>query len=171
VSKPFSAELLMERIENQLGKLKDFQFEESEDEEEYEGEEKTEGESRKIGRELCILAVDDSPSMLRSIHYALRNKYKVFTLPDPENVKKILQKTKPDLFLLDYNMPVLNGFELIPIIREFPEHKETPIIFLTAKRTEQHLLSAISLGACDYITKPLNPKTLREKIAKHIKKL
>jgi len=115
-----------------------------------------------------ILAIDDVPSMLRTINYALRDKYKVYTLPKPEMLKNYLQTVTPDLFLLDYKMPTINGFELIPIIREFPEHKDTPIIFLTSEGTVDTLSAAISLGACDYILKPFEPKALLEKIEKHI---
>jgi DNA-binding response OmpR family regulator len=116
----------------------------------------------------AILAVDDSPDVLKMIHTLLRDTYKVYTLQKPETIRKFLQNTTPDLFLLDYKMPVLSGFELIPIIREFPAHKDTPIIFLTSERTVDNVTTAIGLGACDYILKPVKSDVLREKIAKHI---
>lgn len=115
-----------------------------------------------------ILAVDDVTSMLMAINYALRDKYKVYMLSKPQELKEFLQNKTPDLFLLDYNMPVLNGFDLIPIIRGFPEHKNTPVIFLTSEGTADHLTAAIHLGACDFISKPLDTKVLRQKVAKHI---
>ncbi|MCL2218862.1 MAG: response regulator [Chitinispirillia bacterium] len=117
-----------------------------------------------------ILAVDDVPSMLRTINYALRDKYKVYTLPKPEMLKKYLNTVTPDLFLLDYKMPTISGIDLIPIIREFPEHKDTPIIFLTSEGTADNLTAAIAIGACDYILKPFEPNMLREKIEKHLKR-
>ena len=89
---------------------------------------------RNTSKQLSILVVDDSPSILRAINFALNNKYKVHTLQKPENLKKVLASIKPDLFLLDYNMPEVNGFDLLRTIREFPEYKETPVIFLTAER-------------------------------------
>ena len=113
-----------------------------------------------------ILAIDDSPSMLRSIHFALHNKYKVHTLQKPENLPKIIKGLKPDLFLLDYNMPVMNGFELFKVIREIPEHKKTPIVFLTSESTPEHLSEAIKLGSSDFMVKPFSPRKLRDKIAK-----
>ena len=113
-----------------------------------------------------ILAVDDSPSMLRSIHFALHNKYKVHTLQKPENLQKNLLNLKPDLILLDYNMPVINGFELFKVIREFPEFQKTPIVFLTSESSVDHLTEAINLGSSDFIVKPFNPRKLRDKIAK-----
>jgi len=154
VRKPYYASKLISSIENQLNPGKR-QIPVPIPADEY-------------SRKPCILAVDDAPAMLRSVNYALRDDYSVSTLLKPEGLKDLLEKIKPALFLLDYNMPVLNGFELVPIIRELPEHKETPIIFLTAEGTVDNLSVAIHLGACDFIVKPFKPDVLREKIAKHI---
>jgi DNA-binding response OmpR family regulator len=65
-------------------------------------------------------------------------------------------------------MPDINGFELVDIIRSFEEHKDTPIIFLTAMGTAHHVTTAVSLGAVDYIVKPPDAEALKEKVAKHI---
>ena len=125
---------------------------------------------KNASKQQVILAVDDSPSMLRSIHFALRNKYKVHTLQNPENLQKLIRGLKPDLFLLDYNMPVINGFQLVGIIREFKEFKDTPIIFLTSESSHEHVNEALNLGSSDYILKPFNPKKLRDKIIKCLEK-
>jgi DNA-binding response OmpR family regulator len=117
-----------------------------------------------------ILAVDDTPVMLKTISTTLSEDYRVFTLSDPTKVEKFLQQITPDLILLDYKMPELSGFELIPIIRGLEKHKETPIIFLTSMSTNDHVAAAAKLGACDYILKPLQANVLREKIAKHLGK-
>jgi len=112
-----------------------------------------------------VLAVDDSPSILKSINYVLNCQYSVHALSEPESLTKLLSKIKPDLFLLDYNMPNLTGFELIPIIRNYEELATTPIIFLTSEKRTDKISEAIALGAVDYITKPINPEVLRRKIA------
>jgi two-component system chemotaxis response regulator CheY len=65
-------------------------------------------------------------------------------------------------------MPVLNGFTLIPMIREIPNHKETPIIIITTEGTIDHVNEAMSRGASDFIVKPFKPKELNDKVAKHI---
>jgi CheY-like chemotaxis protein len=119
-------------------------------------------------RKLLILAVDDSPIILKAVSSILSDTYKVFMLPKPQELKNVLRKLTPELFLLDYQMPGLNGFEIIPIIRSFKEHEETPIIFLTSVRTIDNISTAFALGACDFIVKPFKPNILREKIAKHI---
>jgi DNA-binding response OmpR family regulator len=125
-------------------------------------------EGEKTKRKLLILAVDDSPVILKSVSSVLSANYKVFTLPKPTELEKVLRKLTPDLFLLDYQMPELNGIELIPIIRSFKEHKETPIIFLTSESKIDSLTAAFALGVCDYAIKPFSPDILREKVAKHI---
>jgi len=116
-----------------------------------------------------ILAVDDVVSILKSIKTALRENYFVHTISKPEAVLDFLQLRKPDLILLDYLMPVYNGFELIPKIRELSEHKNTPIIMLTSEGTMTNIKEAISLGACDFIVKPFKDNELNEKVAKHLK--
>jgi len=117
-----------------------------------------------------ILVVDDSPVLLKSISSYLSDDYKVYILAKSYLLKKMLSQIKPDLFLLDYNMPVLNGFDLIPIIRGFAEHKDTPIVFLTSEGTLDNVSSAVKLGACDFISKPVQPGTFRERIGRYVAK-
>jgi putative two-component system response regulator len=83
-------------------------------------------------------------------------------------LENVLKQVDPDLFLLDCQMPGLNGFELIPIIRGFEAHRDTPIIFLTSEGTIDNLTAAVGFGACDFIVKPFNPEQLLEKVEKHI---
>ena len=127
-------------------------------------------DEEEAGRKMIILAVDDSPAILNSISSVLHNEYKVLTLPKSSELERVLRKLTPELFLLDYLMPDMNGFELIPIIRSFSEHKDTPIIFLTSAGTIDNITAALALGASDFIVKPFDPGILREKIAKHIKR-
>jgi len=119
-------------------------------------------------RKLVILAIDDSPVLLKSVSAVLGAEYKVYTLPKPTELHKILQQITPDLFLLDYMMPEVNGFELVTAIRSYEEHKDTPVIFLTSIGTVDNVTAAIALGASDFIVKPFNPESLREKVARHI---
>ncbi|MDR0310698.1 MAG: response regulator [Acidobacteriota bacterium] len=120
-------------------------------------------------RKPLILAVDDSPDILAAVAAVLGDEYKVFKLPKPAMLENVLKQVTPDLFLLDYQMPELNGFELISIIRGYEKYKTTPIIFLTSEDTMDHIAAAIGLGASDYIVKPFNKDILREKVSKHIK--
>jgi len=114
-----------------------------------------------------ILAVDDVPEILRMVHLILKDKYKVYTLAQPEKLEELLKTLTPDLFLLDYCMPELDGFDLMPIIRSFPEHKETPVIYLTSVKSADFYNVAMRLGASDYIMKPVDADKLRETIGRH----
>jgi len=119
-----------------------------------------------------ILAIDDSPSILRALNSLLSGEYKVYTLPEVNEERvltELLKRISPDLFLLDYNMPGLNGFDIIAIIRNIPSHEETPVVFLTSEMSVDHVTVAANLGACDYIVKPIDEDILRKKIAAHLK--
>jgi response regulator RpfG family c-di-GMP phosphodiesterase len=119
----------------------------------------------------AILAIDDNPSILQAINALLGDQYTVYTLPEvrvEQVLTELLKKITPDLFLLDYRMPVLTGFDLIPIIRKFPGHEETPIVFLTSEKTIDHVTAAAHLGVCDYIIKPIDEMILRRKMATHL---
>ncbi|MCL2214446.1 MAG: response regulator [Treponema sp.] len=116
-----------------------------------------------------ILAVDDITSTLKTIKYALYNDYTVYTLSRPECVIDFLELKRVDLILLDYLMPMLNGFELISMIRALPDHQNTPIIMLTSEGTLPQIKEAMSLGASDFIVKPFKDNELMEKVKKHVK--
>jgi len=115
-----------------------------------------------------IVAVDDAPDILRMVHSLLSDKYNVYTVADPTQLKPLLNDINPDLFLLDFVMPELSGIDLIPMIRKFPKNKDTPIIFLTSEKSPAFLKEAVRLGASDFLIKPVNVEALNEKIAMHI---
>ncbi len=143
VTKPFTDEELVNRIENQLSPGKQEEF------------------------KPVILAVDDNPSILKAINELLHKYYRVYTLPKPETLEMILEKIKPDLFLLDCKMPLVSGFDLVLKIREFPKYKMTPIIFLTSEGTIDTLNAAVNLGASDFIVKPIDEGVLLQKLLLH----
>ena len=72
------------------------------------------------------------------------------------------------MFLLDYQMPHLTGFDLIPIIRDNPDHKDTPIVFLTSEGTVDNLTVAFHLGADGFLVKPIDEDLLLEKLAESL---
>ncbi|MCL2627643.1 MAG: response regulator [Oscillospiraceae bacterium] len=116
-----------------------------------------------------VLAIDDSDDILLMLQLLLEEKYEIRTLSQPAKLKEMLAELTPDLFLLDYNMPELTGFDLMPIIRSFPKHKSTPVIYLTGVCSADFFTVATRLGACDYIMKPIDAEKLNDKIEKHIK--
>ena len=116
-----------------------------------------------------ILAVDDNPGVLKSVKRILEERYKVYLLREPQEIKAFLKKISPDLFLLDCSMPGLNGFDLVPIIREFAGHNETPVIYLTAEGAVDSLSAAFYFGTSDFIVKPIDEKILHEKTSANLK--
>ena len=162
VFKPFSATKLIETIRIHLSPEK---LNHSSDE----GEDEIENEYEAYFSKPNILAVDDSHSILRAIQYALHDRYKVHMLSKSEDVIDFLKTKNPELFLLDYSMPVLNGFDIIQIIKAMPEHKDTPVIMITTEGTPAHVKEALALGAADFIVKPFQPKELYDKVTKHMR--
>ena len=116
-----------------------------------------------------ILAIDDSHSALQEVNHVLQHMYNVSILTDPEELTGLLKTLTPDLFLLDYKMPKLSGVDLIPIIRGFPEHAETPVLFLSSEGTLDNVSLAANVGVSDFIVKPINGEVLRKKIAAHLR--
>ena len=153
IIKPFTTTKLIETINNELNP----------------GNRKILSEEEETNNKPNILIVDDVVSMLRAMQYALHDKYKVYVLSKSEDVLDFLKSNKPDLILLDYVMPVLGGFDLIPIIKALPDFKNTPIIIVTTEGTQDRVNQAMSLGASDFIVKPFKPKELNDKVAKHIR--
>jgi class 3 adenylate cyclase len=118
-------------------------------------------------RELIIL-VDDNLVNLRIGKNALSGKYTVFTVPSAEKMFQLLEKNRPALILLDIDMPVMNGYETIKILKANEETRDIPVIFLTSKTDTSDELEGLSLGAIDYITKPFILPLLLKRIEVHL---
>ena len=151
VVKPFNGLKLMETINNQLYPKENSRTVQNND------------------YNPSVLVVDDMSSMLRTIHHALHDKYNVFLLSKSDVVMDFLQNNNPDIILLDYLMPGLSGFELIPKIRAIPAYKYIPIIIITTEGTVKNVSDAISRGASDFIVKPFEINELIFKVDKHIR--
>ena len=115
-----------------------------------------------------ILAIDDSPAILESINKMFGHKYSIYTLPFPERIHEIMKLMTPDLFIVDYNMPKLSGFDIINIVRGDPNHEDTPIFFLTSENSIDHISVSVHLGVCEYIIKPIDEEIITTKIEKHM---
>ncbi|HOK40317.1 MAG TPA: response regulator [bacterium] len=114
-----------------------------------------------------ILIVDDEIFILDSLKDGLElYGFKVFTLNKSKEIIKTLRLVKPDLVILDINMPELNGFEVLAEKNKFAYLKEIPVIMLTARRLKQDVIDSIKLGAIDYVVKPVKTSELVKKIAK-----
>jgi putative two-component system response regulator len=118
-------------------------------------------------RKLVIL-VDDNLANLKIGNNLLEEKFTVATAPSAAKMFSLLKNNTPAIILLDIDMPEMNGYEAIKILKSTPETKDIPVIFLTAKSESEDELEGLSLGAIDYITKPFNPALLLKRIEVHL---
>ncbi|MDR2501056.1 MAG: response regulator [Treponema sp.] len=118
-------------------------------------------------RDLIIL-VDDNPANLRSGKNVLSERYIVATAPSAEKLFNLLEHNQPALILLDIDMPGMDGYEVIRILKTKPETQHIPVIFLTGKTESGDEIEGLSLGAIDYITKPFLPALLLKRIEVHL---
>ncbi|MHB2147752.1 response regulator [Calditrichota bacterium LG25] len=113
-----------------------------------------------------ILFVEDSPTMRRIIANSLK-QLGVQEFEEAENGLDALEKLHQapfDLLVTDWNMPEMNGKELVEEVRKLPQFKELPIMMITTRGMEEDVLTAIQVGVNAYIVKPFTPEILRKKI-------
>ena len=115
-----------------------------------------------------ILLVDDSRVNLLLGKNVLEKKYNVFTMSSAKKLFAFLLRNKADLILLDIDMPEMNGFEAIKILKEKPETRDVPVIFLSASTKTTDKATGLSLGAIDFVAKPYEPSRLIECIEAHL---
>ncbi|MDR2577324.1 MAG: response regulator [Chitinispirillales bacterium] len=115
-----------------------------------------------------VFLVDDNITNLTLGKNALTGHYNVFTLNSGSRLLKMLEKNLPDIILLDVDMPEMDGYEVIRILKNKKDTAHIPVIFLTAKTDDQSELMGLSLGAIDYITKPFTPLLLLKRIEVHL---
>jgi len=118
---------------------------------------------------LTILYAEDDQITRENYALALEQYFhKVYTAKDGKEALALYYKEKPDVLLLDINMPYIDGLEMVKTIRE--EDKETPVVLLTAHSDKEKLLKAIPLGLTQYLVKPIKDdifrKTMYELISK-----
>ncbi|MDR0554175.1 MAG: response regulator [Treponema sp.] len=119
-------------------------------------------------RKKLVILVDDNPANLRIGKNVLSETYTVATAPSAEKLFLLLENSSPGLILLDIDMPVMDGYETIKILKKRPDTKDIPVIFLTGKTESSDEEEGRVLGAVDYITKPFDPPRLIECIKEHI---
>jgi serine phosphatase RsbU (regulator of sigma subunit) len=115
-----------------------------------------------------ILIVDDVPANIRVLAESLKNDYQVFFATDAAKAIELAQKQKPDLILMDVNMPGTNGFEACGILKSMNTTSDIPIIFLTAEANSESIIKGFQAGGVDYITKPFSKEELTARVKTHI---
>jgi len=115
-----------------------------------------------------VLFVEDSPTMRRIIMNSLK-KIGFTDIIEAENGEDALEKIEGnpvELVLTDWNMPEMNGEDLVKELRSRAEYKNVPILMITTRGMKEDVLTAVQLGVNGYIVKPFTPEILKKKISK-----
>lgn len=116
-----------------------------------------------------VLVVDDTPDNLSLVSSLLRDNYLVRVANNGEKALRIATSEQPpDLILLDIMMPGMDGYEVCRRLKADPKARDIRVIFLTAKTEVEDERKGFELGAVDYITKPISPPILQERIKTHL---
>jgi CheY-like chemotaxis protein len=119
-----------------------------------------------------ILAVDDSSLALQTLKSHLSGSpYKLICVTSGEDALKFIERKIPDLYILDLEMPEMDGQELAMQILEANHAKDiktAPMIFLTGNRDTESVAKALSVGAVDFIIKPMSREKLLGRIEKYL---
>jgi len=107
-----------------------------------------------------IILVDDNPANLKIGKNVLSEKYTVATAPSAAKLFKLLENNRPAIILLDIDMPEMDGYEAIKILKSEQDTKDIPVIFLTGMTDSGNEEKGRNLGAAEYITKPFDPPSL-----------
>jgi len=115
-----------------------------------------------------ILVVDDFETNLLVTQRALEHKYEVLTAVSGEEALVIMDDNKPDMILLDIDMPEMDGFATHERLKAHANYAGVPVIYLTAMHDEEMEFKGRLMGAVDFITKPFCAITLQDRVDLHM---
>jgi putative two-component system response regulator len=120
------------------------------------------------GKRKTIMVVDDNMTNLTIAKEILKTHYKVYAVPSAEILFDLLEHVRPDMILLDVEMPEVNGYETISRMKAVPGWMDIPVVFLTQMSDKESELKGLSLGAIDYVSKPFSEPLLLKRIENHL---
>lgn len=115
-----------------------------------------------------ILVVDDVMENVRVLHRVLQGEHQVSFALDGRKAVEVARSLMPDLILLDAVMPSLDGYAVCAELKNAPETKDIPIIFVTSLNNPEDETRALEAGAVDFIQKPLNAAVVRARVRTHL---
>lgn len=116
-----------------------------------------------------ILVVDDSPENLQIISAVLKEHYKVKVAINGERALALATSAEPpDLILLDVMMPGMDGYEVCSRLKSNPATARIPVLFVSSRDEEEDEARGLSMGAIDYIVKPIRPSIVQARVRNHI---
>jgi len=111
-----------------------------------------------------ILVVYDSGAMLRNVKGWLEDKYQVILANSGAMAIKYLSTNRPDLVLLDYEMPIVDGKQVLGMIRSETEFSDIPVIFLTSKGDKESVMQVMDLKPDGYLLKTMPPEQIKKSV-------
>lgn len=115
-------------------------------------------------RKKKVLVVDDSVFMLKMMQELLGNDYEVLTATSGLSAIRSMTLDRPDLIILDYEMPVCDGSQILEMIRSEEEFADIPIIFLTSRVNRESVEKVIALKPAGYLSKSLPPESIKKEV-------
>jgi len=115
-----------------------------------------------------IFVVDDNDINLTMAKDALKDQYRVMTVPSAAKMFVLMEKIKPDLILLDIEMPEMDGFEALSRLKSNNDHVDIPVIFLTSMTDSAVEARGFQLGVVDFVSKPFSTPVLQNRIKSHL---
>ncbi|WP_207707019.1 diguanylate cyclase domain-containing protein [Heliorestis acidaminivorans] len=123
----------------------------------------------KSSEKQSILIVDDSRTNIMALAELLKDEWAIKIANNGATALRIAEsKSPPDLILLDVMMPEMDGYEVCKRLKESPITKDIPVIFVTAMDSLENEEFGLSLGAIDYITKPISPPIVKARVRNHL---
>jgi putative two-component system response regulator len=121
-----------------------------------------------VAMKKVVFVVDDVDVNLSMAKEALNEHYRTMTLPSAAKMFALLEKIKPDLILLDIEMPQMDGFEALDLLKKSKAYADVPVIFVTSMTDSQVEVRGFQLGVIDFIAKPFSAPVLVNRIKTHL---
>ena len=119
-------------------------------------------------RRPAVLIVDDVPANIRILAEALRNEHDIHVATRGGDVLDLARRLVPDIILLDVVMPDMDGYAVCRRLKDDPATRDIPVIFVTARHAPEDETLGLSIGAVDYIVKPVSPSVVRARVKNHL---
>ena len=126
-------------------------------------------ETADLQKKPAVLIVEDNLDMQDYISKLLKNDYQVSVTSNGQEALEQIAIAMPDLIVSDIMMPVMDGIELLTVLKNNPDTKKIPILLLSARSGEESKIEGYDLGADDYLTKPFSAKELLARVRSQIK--
>ncbi|MBT4101449.1 MAG: response regulator [Gemmatimonadetes bacterium] len=119
--------------------------------------------------ETVVLHIEDNPSNRKVVQHILRStSYRLLEAEDGETGLELARSRKPDLVLLDMQLPGMSGYEVAAALKAEADTRQIPVIAVTASALAGDDTRVFDAGCDDYLAKPFRPHDLRERLAAHL---